>query len=223
MVRCDLGREDLMQRDRKRESGFYWVRFEGEVVVAEYTADGAGWSAGDGQWWRVPGSSHSFEDDQVCELLSERIPSPGDLKELLIVARGSHLLTVPRTVTMEQALRLAEVERDSLKRTKGVLMERANVYAAIDSERAFQDRKWGTVDKHPHEVGAWITLMHKVLLDAEIAWASRSGDYAALEEIRKVIAVGVACCEQHGVKTRSKFTEPPVESMRHNDRLLDSR
>lgn len=88
-----------MQRDPKRESGFYWVRFEGEVVVAEYTADGAGWSAGDGQWWRVPGSSHSFEDDQVCELLSARIPSPAALKELISVARGTHLLTVPCTVT----------------------------------------------------------------------------------------------------------------------------
>jgi len=93
-------------------------------------------------------------------------------------------------------------------------MERQLVYKAIDSERAFQDRKWGTIEKHSHEVGSWIVIMHKLLRDAEDAWSGAAGDYKALEEIRKVIAVGVACCEQHGVYTRSKFTEPPLESMR---------
>ncbi len=93
-------------------------------------------------------------------------------------------------------------------------MNRSLVFEAVNSERDFQDRKWGTVDRHPHEVGGWITIMRKLLGDAEAAWASSAGDRSALEEIRKIIAVGVACCEQHGVTTRSKFTEPPVESMR---------
>ena len=93
-------------------------------------------------------------------------------------------------------------------------MERVRVYAAIDSERALQDRKWGTIQEHPHEVGGWITLMRKLLNDAEVAWSTSNGDYLALSEIRKVIAVGVACCEQHGVSFRSKFQEPPVERMR---------
>lgn len=93
-------------------------------------------------------------------------------------------------------------------------MTRINVYAAIDSERDLQDRKWGTVGAHPHEVGAWITIMRKLLRDAEQSWASASDDRPALIELRKVIAVGVACCEQHGVPFRSKFEEPPVESMR---------
>jgi len=94
------------------------------------------------------------------------------------------------------------------------MMDRQKVYAAVDSERTFQDRKWGTIEKHPHEVGAWLTIMRKLLTDAEQAWSSAAGDYSALEEIRKVIATGVACCEQHGIQTRSKFIEPPVESMR---------
>jgi hypothetical protein len=93
-------------------------------------------------------------------------------------------------------------------------MIRERVYNAIDSERDFQDRKWGTPDEHPHEVGGWITIMRKLLRDAEESWACSAGDVAALQEIRKVVAVGVACCEQHGVQTRSKFTEPPVERMR---------
>ena len=86
-------------------------------------------------------------------------------------------------------------------------MERIKVYNAIDSERDHQDRKWGTIEKHPHEVGGWITLMRKLINDAEVAWSTSATDYNALEEIRKVIAVGVACGEQHGLQTRSKFVE----------------
>jgi hypothetical protein len=63
-------------------------------------------------------------------------------------------------------------------------MDRQTVYAAIDSERDFQDRKWGTIAKHPHEVGGWVILMRKLLNDAEQAWSSSAGDYQALNEIR---------------------------------------
>jgi hypothetical protein len=92
-------------------------------------------------------------------------------------------------------------------------MERTKVYDAIDSERNYQDRKWGTVDQHPHEVGGWLTLMRKLLTDAEAAWAGSNGDYTALQEIRKVLAVGVACAEQHGLPGRS-LTQPVSEKMR---------
>jgi len=85
---------------------------------------------------------------------------------------------------------------------KTITMTREKVYAAIDSERAFQDRKWGTIEQHPHEVGGWLTLMRKLLADAERAWAENSSDTLALWEIRKVLAVGTACLEQHGVDNR---------------------
>lgn len=88
------------------------------------------------------------------------------------------------------------------------------MYEAIDSERDFQDRKWGVIESHPHEVGAWLTIMRKLMRDAEDAWSTSDGDYGALKELRKIIAVGVACCEQHGVPMRSKHSEPPVRSKR---------
>lgn len=94
-------------------------------------------------------------------------------------------------------------------------MDRQKVYKAIDSERDYQNRKWGNIQQHPHEVAGWLVLMRDHLRDAEHAWATRATDDSALDEIRKVLAIGVACCEQHGVTTRSKFTEPPPESMRH--------
>lgn len=94
-------------------------------------------------------------------------------------------------------------------------MQRESVYESIDSERYYQDRKWGTVQEHPHEVGGWLTLMRKLLTDAEAAWAGSNGDYQALLELRKVLAVGVACAEQHGLPGRC-LTQPVSEKMRQS-------
>jgi hypothetical protein len=91
-------------------------------------------------------------------------------------------------------------------------MTRGNVYDAIDSERDFQDRKWGTIEQHPHEVAGWLTLIRQHLRDSEEAWSGGSSDYVALQEIRKILAIGVACAEQHGIQTRSRQQE--MEPMR---------
>lgn len=77
------------------------------------------------------------------------------------------------------------------------------VFSSVHDERVYQDRKWGNPDQHPHEVGGYITLMRKILNDAEIAWSTSRGDDGALDELRKVVAVGFACMEQHGVIERS--------------------
>lgn len=80
------------------------------------------------------------------------------------------------------------------------------VLEAIHEERVFQNRKWGTIAEHPHEVGGYLTLMRKLLSDAEVAWSTQRGDIGALDEVRKVVAVGVACMEQNapiGVIRRS--------------------
>jgi hypothetical protein len=86
-------------------------------------------------------------------------------------------------------------------------MNRPEIYQAIDEERGHQDRKWGTIDQRPHEVGAYLTLMRKLLTEAEFAWAGNRGDEGALDELRKVVAVGVACMEQHGMVKRSVLSK----------------
>jgi len=86
----------------------------------------------------------------------------------------------------------------------------ADVLAAVIGERVFQDRKWGTVEQHPHEVGSWLTIMRQLLNDAERAYMSQRGDKGALDELRKVVAVGVACMEQHGVPSRITNSNPPI-------------
>lgn len=83
-------------------------------------------------------------------------------------------------------------------------------FDAIVAERHYQDRKWGTIQEHPLEVSAWLIVMRKLLNDAEAAWCWQRGDVGALDEIRKVAAVAVACMEQHGVVLRQGETGGPV-------------
>lgn len=78
-----------------------------------------------------------------------------------------------------------------------------SVLSAIHDERVFQNRKWGSIEEHPHEVGSYITIMRKLLNDAEQCFSVDSNDIRALDEIRKVVAVGIACMEQHGPIPRS--------------------
>jgi hypothetical protein len=61
-----------------------------------------------------------------------------------------------------------------------------DVLSALHDERVYQNRKWGTIEQHPHEVGGYLTLMRKLLRDAENEWQS-----------------GIACLEQHGAVPRS--------------------
>jgi hypothetical protein len=82
----------------------------------------------------------------------------------------------------------------------------AKVLSALHDERVFQNRKWGTIAEHPHEVGGYLTLMRKLLTEAEFAWSGQRGDVGALDEIRKVVAVGIACMEQHGTIPRSPLS-----------------
>jgi len=81
---------------------------------------------------------------------------------------------------------------------KGILQ----VFAAIERERHYQDRKWGTIKRHPHSVGEWIMIMNDELREASKAWCGYHGDEEALKEILQVISVGVACLQQHGIVER---------------------
>jgi hypothetical protein len=76
------------------------------------------------------------------------------------------------------------------------------VFDAIGTERTYQELKWGTPEEHPQSVGAYLTLMRVHLADAEAAWARSNGNTAALDRLRRVLAIGVACGEQHGMPKR---------------------
>lgn len=88
-------------------------------------------------------------------------------------------------------------------------IRRARVFEAINGERRYQEMKWGDLVDHPQSVGAYLTLMRVHLADAEAAWARSSGDVMALDRIRRVLAIGVACGEQHGMPLRIDTTPAP--------------
>lgn len=82
------------------------------------------------------------------------------------------------------------------------MSDKLDVFSAIAKERTYQDSKWGTIEQHPHDVSDWLLIMRQELDEAMNAWVSLPDDSEALKEILQVVAVGVACLEQHGVVER---------------------
>lgn len=76
---------------------------------------------------------------------------------------------------------------------------RVEVYAALDTERHYQQQLWG--DK-PQSVGAYITMLDVYVEKAKAAWIAQNHDRDALDVIRKIGGIVVACGEQHGLPPR---------------------
>jgi len=95
-------------------------------------------------------------------------------------------------------------------------IRRDQVFEAINGERHYQEMKWGDLVDHPQSVGAYLTLMRVHLTRAENDWAGSDGNIEALHCLRKVLAIGVACGEQHGMPCRPD-AEPPLRANRFLD------
>lgn len=73
------------------------------------------------------------------------------------------------------------------------------VIAAIKSERAYQDNKWGTLDEHPQSIPGYLLIIRKELEEAENGWMKNvQGRDSALSEIVQIAAVCVAALQQYG-------------------------
>jgi hypothetical protein len=88
------------------------------------------------------------------------------------------------------------------------MTSRHEVYAAIDGERLYQDTRWNpetTPSNGIHPVGSWLTFIRSYLREAEDI-LSRNADpkasEGALDILRKIVGMGVACMEQNGVVHR---------------------
>lgn len=74
---------------------------------------------------------------------------------------------------------------------------RAEVYAAIDSERAYQDSMWpedAPADPRPLSIGEGILLIEEYHTRALI-------EIDSLQSIRKIAGIAVRCLENHGGST----------------------
>lgn len=87
------------------------------------------------------------------------------------------------------------------------MTEREHVYAAIDSERNYQEalRQASTAFPGGHEIPAYLLFMDDYM---RVAKHVNSTDWSpecavrTLDIIRKVVALGVACMEEHGAPFR---------------------
>ena len=85
-------------------------------------------------------------------------------------------------------------------------MKREDVYKLIDGEREYQNTRWEEgrpmIDAET-PVAAWILYMetHLNLAKKEIYFLKKD---VALEQIRKVTALGVACMENNDTKARKE-------------------
>lgn len=98
-----------------------------------------------------------------------------------------------------------------------VKTRREEVYDLIDGERGYQLRRWGVMGPDgnmvdpPKTVGEWILAMQYYITKATQDWTINNGDMQALEQVRKVAALGVGCMEQHQTLPRN---ERMVENLR---------
>jgi len=88
------------------------------------------------------------------------------------------------------------------------MASREEVYKALDTERDYQDARWNedtTSSRGLHSVTEWLVYMQDYLDEAKHT-VSRASDEEigtkALEIIRKITAMGVACMEQNGAISR---------------------
>ena len=83
-------------------------------------------------------------------------------------------------------------------------MKRSEVYKLIDGEREYQDSARPLVGAKPdseHSVADWVLFLEHLLSEAKYE-IYNIDDAAALQYVRKLTAVGVACMENHETKPR---------------------
>jgi hypothetical protein len=77
-----------------------------------------------------------------------------------------------------------------------------HIMQAIQRERAYQNKKYGSIAGRAHSVASWILIAEIELEEAKQAWQKEAGNTEALRELLQVAAVIVACLEQYGVVER---------------------
>jgi hypothetical protein len=85
---------------------------------------------------------------------------------------------------------------------------RSEVYAAIDSERDYQDSRWNehtTTSKGQHTFEEWFVYMENYIAEAKHVLsreAKQTAQPKAADITRKVAAMCVCAMEQHGAPRR---------------------
>jgi len=91
---------------------------------------------------------------------------------------------------------------------EGLLNSKCDVLTAIFSERDYQRRRWGSRQEDgsmledSHSVGDFIVYMQVYMNEVLQKATTHPNDEEALKSMLKVVTLGVACFEQHGISPR---------------------
>lgn len=92
---------------------------------------------------------------------------------------------------------------------------RQAVFAAVNSEREYQEVKWNdsVEPTHTHSVPEWLVFIEDYVNEAKRVYTRREEPFATtfgLHTLRKIAAMAVAALEQNGVVTRVEEGIRPV-------------
>ena len=89
---------------------------------------------------------------------------------------------------------------------------REEAYAAIDTERDYQDNLWGDDgNPNPLTVGEFLLLIEEYAAKARAVWINEAKpEIKTLHVVRKVAGIAVNCMEQHGAPKRSLASFDPT-------------
>lgn len=114
--------------------------------------------------------------------------------------------------TREEAVACARrritAESDRPRKEEKPMTTRAEVYAAIDGERTYQDSRWNaetTTSEGKHTFEEWIVYIEDYLAEAKHVLSRHPAQTAqptVANIMRKVATMCVACMEQHGAPKR---------------------
>lgn len=86
---------------------------------------------------------------------------------------------------------------------EAAVASRAEVYAAIDSERAYQNQLARNTEKHQTPL-EHLAIIRRIVRDMEDAWYDLPGP-ADMKFMRKLAGVATRAMEQHGAPRREGF------------------
>jgi hypothetical protein len=136
------------------------------------------------------------EDDIARDLLAQEFEKLGrDGPARMIRNRTDNSLGAEAALSAIK--RIASIAVSGVGRT----LARMSAYHAIDTEREYQINRWGEDAQNKQSVAAFLTFMRHWLTRAEQE-ATKGGPALALESVRKVAALGVACMEINGAPVR---------------------
>ena len=84
-------------------------------------------------------------------------------------------------------------------------MTREEIYQVLEGEEDYQIKKWGENHDKRHTIGDFLVYMEAYLNAAKAGYTFNSapeGAHLALDQMRKVVELGIACFKAHGVPER---------------------